>query len=103
MKCIDSATRDDLAKSSTILQCILSILEFECAKSHIQPEVIGVEENQAMVNVDPMDIDQMLRVCDAVNRQFQRLDRDYTCKITNDVDGFITCTAGKLDEYILLS
>ena len=103
MKCVDEHTREDLAKSSTILQCILAILDFECNKSHCQPEVVGVENDEALVCVDPLNFDQMIRVCEAVNKQFQRVDGKYTCQIENEVDGFILCHATPLKDYIQLS
>jgi len=103
MKFIDEATRDDLAKSSTILQCVLAIVDFECNKSHVQPEVIGVEDNEAMISVDPLDFDQMLRVCESVNKQFQRIDNQYTCQIANEVDGFLSCFVTELKDYKQLS
>lgn len=99
MKFIDDATRDDLAKSSTILQCILAILDFECHRYSCQPEVIGVEKDEAMVNVEALRFEEMIEVCNSVNKQFTRKDKASTCFITNDVDGFISCRAGLLDEY----
>mgnify|MGYP003330940583 CR=1 FL=1 len=102
MKFIDEATKDDLAKSSTILQCILASLDFECGKYMIQPEVIGVEGNEAMVNVDALEFEQMVEVCNKVNTQFKRKDTKFTCIITNEVDGFISCIASELKDYIQL-
>jgi hypothetical protein len=99
VKFIDDSTRDDLAKSSTILQCILASLDFECNKFHIQPEVIGVDSNEAMVSVDPMSFEQMIQVCNTVSGQFKRHDNAFTCKITNEVDGFVSCFATGLEDY----
>lgn len=102
MKFIDEHTRDDLAKSSTILQCVLAILDFECNKSHVQPELIGVEDNKAMVAVD-LEIEHLTEICQAVNKQFRRRDNKYTCVVSNEVDGFIECEAVPLSEYELLT
>lgn len=103
MTFIDEATRNDLAKSSTLLQCILAILDFECHKYSCYPEVIGVEENEAMVNVEALRFEEMVEVCNSVNRQFQRKDKASTCYITNDVDGFITCKSAVLSAYCQLT
>lgn len=99
MKFIDEATKDDLAKSSTILQCILASLDFECNKFLCQPEIIGVEGEEAMVNVDSLEFEQMVEVCNRINSQFKRNDDKFTCIITNDVDGFISCIASPLKTY----
>ena len=98
MKFIDEYTRDDLAKSSTILQCVLAMLDFECNKSHTQPEVIGVENNVAMVAVE-LDMEMLTEICMTVNKQFRRKDNKYTCKVSNEVDGFIECEVVGLDQY----
>jgi hypothetical protein len=103
MKCIDDHTQDDLAKSSSTLQCILSILDYECARFHFQPEVIGVSDNVATVNLDPMDDAEIMHVCIKVNRQFQRLDKKPTCAQQDHGKTFVRCEAVALTEYIRLT
>jgi hypothetical protein len=102
LKFIDEGARDDLAKSSTILQCILAILDFECNKSHTQPEIVGVDRDIAMVAVD-LDMERMLEICEIVNKQFKRKDHKFTCIVSNEIEGFIECEALPLDQYEFLT
>lgn len=99
MRFIDEASRDDLAKSSTILQCILSILDFECNKFHFQPEIVGVQDNIALVNLDPMSDAEIMEACKKVNSQFQRIDKKFTCVHQEHGKTFVKCEAGLLGDY----
>lgn len=99
MKFIDESTKDDLAKSSTILQCILAILDYECNKFHFQPEVVGVQDNIAYVNLDPMTDIEIMQACIEVNKQFQRIDKKPTCHQQDHGKTFVFVEARPLDEY----
>lgn len=99
MKFIDDYTKDDLAKSSTILQCILAILDYECNKYHFQPEVVGVQDNIAYVNLDPMTDVEIREACMEVNKQFQRVDKKFSCYQQEHGKTFVFCEALKLSEY----
>lgn len=99
MKFIDEATKDDLAKSSTILQCILAILDYECNKYHFQPEVVGVQDNIAYVNLDPMTDAEIMEVCIQVNKQFQRIDKKPTCYQQEHGKTFVFVEALLLENY----
>jgi hypothetical protein len=79
MKFIDEAAKDELAKSSTTLQCILSILDYECNRFHMQLEVIGVTDNVALIDLDPLGNEEIMAVCMKANQQFQRRDGQFTC------------------------
>lgn len=103
MKFVDEATRDDLAKSSTILQCILAILDYECNLYHFQPEVISVQNNVATVNLDPMKDGEIMEACMKVNKQFQRLDKRFTCAQLEHGQTFVRCEASHLRDYIQLT
>ncbi len=100
---IDERTVDDLAKSSTILQCILSILDYECNKFHFQPEVAWVNNNQALVSLDAMNEAEIMDACNKVNKQFQRLDKKPTCWQQEHGKTFVKCEALPLSQYILLT
>lgn len=103
MKFIDEYTVDDLAKSSTILQCILSILDYECGKFQLQPEVAWVNRNQALVSLDGMNDAEIMDTCLRVNKQFQRLDKKPTCYQQEHSKTFVKCEALTLKEYVLLT
>lgn len=103
MKVIDDQTTDELAKSSTILQCILSILEFECAKAHAQPEVIWVGHGEALVEVDKMTSLELESACMSVNKQFQRIDKKPTCKLEEYGKTLVRCQAIDLNDYVRLT
>lgn len=103
MKCIDDQTTHELAQSSTILQCIISILEFECNKDHIQPEVIWVGDNEAMVDLDKMTNERIDDVCSKVNVQFVRRDKRLTCRQEDPNRPLVRCRALPLTEYIRLT
>lgn len=99
MKFIDDAAVENLAKSSTILQCMVQLLDFECSKYHIQAELIDAENGTALINCDPMKPEQILEVCKKVSSQFKRKDGKFSClpKETNEI--FVVCSAGKLEDY----
>ncbi len=99
MKFIDEYTKDDLAKSSTILQCILAILDYECNKYHYQPEVVGVQDNIAYLNLDPMTNAEIMEACIQVNKQFQRIDKKPTCHQQEYGKTFVFCEALSLADY----
>lgn len=104
MKTIDDATTDQLAKSSTILQCIISILDFECAKYYFQPEVIWVgDNNEALVDISEMVNEEIQAVCKAVNVQFQRIDKEPTCRQEEHDKTLIRCRALPLSNYTRLT
>ncbi len=103
MKFIDDYVRNDLAKSSTILQCILAILDYECNLYHFQPEVVSVINNVATVNLDPMRDQEIMDACMKVNKQFQRRDKAFTCSHLQHGETFIKCIASPLSDYIQLT
>lgn len=100
---LDDGVKSDLAKASTVLQCILAILDYEANKFHYQPEVIDVENNIALVNIDKMSYEQTLEVCRLVNLQFKRLDNAPTCAHVDIEDSIIFCEGLPLDQYSQLT
>ena len=96
---LDDGIKSDLAKSSTILQCVLAILDFECSKFHCQPEVIDVENNLAMVNLGGLNMIRAVHALSAVNRQFIRADGQPTCAHVDIEDSIVFCEALSLDKY----
>ena len=103
MKFIDDFARDDLAKSSTILQCILSIMDYECHRYDLQPEVIWVQDDGALISLDGMRDDEIMDICIKVNKQFQRKDKKHTCYQQEHRKTFVKCDAVKLDQYVMLT
>ncbi len=103
MKFVDDAARNDLAKSSTILQCILAILDYECNLYHFQPEVLSVFNNIATVNLDPMKTEEIMDACMKVNKQFQRMDKEFTCAPLDFQGTFVRCKATHLRDYVQLT
>jgi hypothetical protein len=99
MKFIDDAAVDSLAKSSTILQCMVQLLDFECSKYHVQAELIDAENNTALINCDPMTPQQILEVCKKVSSQFKRKDGKFSCLPKENNEIFVVCEAGKLEDY----
>jgi len=99
VKFIDDKAVDELAKSSTILQCMVHMLDFECNKFHFQPELIGAENNIAMVNCDPMTDKEIMDVCSKINSQFKRKDGRLSCVLKEMSKTFVVCEAGALSEY----
>lgn len=99
MKFVDDGVKDELAKSSTVLQCILAILDYECNKYYAQPEVIDVEQNSAVISIEKMHLDQLIQVCGLVNSQFKRRDKKPTCAHIDAEDSIIYCEAVMLDQY----
>ena len=99
MKFIDDIAKDELAKSSTILQCILSILDFECNKDYVQLEVIGVSDNVALLDLDPLSNERIMDICMKANNQFQRRDGQFTCYQQTQDKTFVKCEAKPLSEY----
>lgn len=102
MKYLDETVKEDLAKSSTILQCILSILDFECNKFHIQPEVIWARANSAMVDLDGINEDEIIDICIKVNKQFARKDKRPSCYQEEHRELMVKCESVSLDEYVML-
>ncbi len=99
MKFVDDAAVDELAKSSTILQCMVHMLDFECAKFHVQAELIMAEDGKALINCDPMDQQQIMSACEKVNRSFVRKDKNLSCVLNEMNRTMVTCRAGKLEDY----
>lgn len=99
MKFIDDQARDELAKSSTILQCMIQMLDFECNKFHFQPELIGVEQDVAMINCDPMNYQEIIDACNKVNSQFKRKDGQLSCVLNEMNKTFVLCRASELEQY----
>ena len=102
MKFIDERTQDDLAKSSSILQCILSILDFESNKFHFQPEIAWVNNNSALISLDGMSQVEIMETCIKVNQQFQRIDKKPTCWQHEHGKTFVKCEALPLSDYTRL-
>lgn len=103
MKFIDEEAKDELAKSSTTLQCIVSILDYECSKFHCQLEIVGVADNVALIDLDPLGDEQIMEVCTKANNQFQRRDGQFTCYQKDYGKSFIKCEALHISEYIKLT
>lgn len=75
------------------------MLDFECNKFHFQPELIGVENNIAMINLDPMTSSEIMEVCKTVNSQFKRKDGKLSCVLKEMSKTFVVCEAAELSEY----
>jgi len=99
VKFIDDAAVENLAKSSTILQCMVQLLDFECSKYHVQAELIDAEAGVALINCDPMSADQIMEVCKKVSSQFKRKDGTFSCVPKENNEIFVVCKAAKLEEY----
>ena len=100
---VNDAAMSELAKSSTILQCIVHQLDFECSKFHIQAELIEVSNGVAFINCDPMTQAQIIGACMTVNNRFKRKDKKLSCKLQELTDSFVTCEAGLLSDYSQLA
>lgn len=96
---LDDSIKNDLSKSSTILQCIVALLDHESNKFYGQPEVIDVENNTAMINMDKMDTDQVLAICEKVNSHFSRADKKPSCYHLEIDDSIIICESVELNQY----
>ncbi len=103
MKFIDDKAVDELAKSSTILQCMVQMLDFECNKYHFQPELIGADKDVAMINCDPMTAAEIMAACQKVNSHFKRKDGKLSCVLEEMSKTFVTCKAGALEDYSQLT
>lgn len=103
MKFIDEHVKGDLAKGSTILQCVLSILDFECNKFHVQPEVLWARANSALVDVDGISDEEVMHICIKVNKQFQRKDKKPTAYQQDHQNTYVMCETLPLDQYIMLT
>lgn len=99
MKFVNDHAMEDLAKSSTILQCIIAMLDFECNKFHYQPEVLTVINNVATIDLDPMNQEEIMEACMKVNKHFIRKDKRFTCVPMEHGQGFVKCEAGLLSDY----
>lgn len=96
---LDDTIKNDLSQSSTILQCMLALLDHEAGKFHKQPEVIDVENNIAMINMDKMHTDQILAVCEYVNSHFSRADKKPSCYHLQIDDTIVVCESVDLSQY----
>jgi len=101
MKFISDQALDELAKSSTILQCIVNQLDFECSQYHAQPELISAEDEKAIIDCDPLTDDQLMMICERVNGRFIRKDKKFSCVLSEMNNSFVTCEAGILSDYQL--
>lgn len=99
---VSDSVKEELSKSSTILQCALSILDFECNRYHHQPQIFEVEGECAMIDMDKMNHIQIMEVCMAVNRQFKRSDNKPTCYHLDTDDTIVICETAELSEYSCL-
>jgi hypothetical protein len=99
MKFIDAQAVDELAKSPTILQMIVHSLDWECGLYQIQPELVGVNGNQALINCDPLRFEEINAVCERVNKLYKRRDRTITCHLQESSKTFVVCEAGALEVY----
>ncbi len=81
MTFLDEEVRDAFHKISTLMQIVVSILEFECAKFHGQLELIGCEEDVSLLACPDMRTTDMFTVCDKINSQFKRYDKKFTCVV----------------------
>lgn len=101
MRFVSDESLDELAKSSTILQCIVNQLDFECSQYHVQPEFIAAQSGKAIVCCDPLTPDQIMMICERVNKQYVRKDKRLTCVLNEINKTFVTCEAGILADYYL--
>ena len=101
MKFVSDEALDELAKSSTILQCMVNQLDFECNQYHVQPEFIGAEYGKAIICCDPLTPDQIMMICERVNKQYTRIDKKLSCVLNEMNKTIVTCEAGKLSDYNL--
>jgi hypothetical protein len=100
---LDEDTRHSFHQAGTLLQIMVSILEFECAKFHGQLECIGCEEQTALIAVEGVSFNLLSQMCELVNKQFKRKDGAYSCKISEQRQGLVICKASDLKEYIELT
>ena len=100
---VDEEARHELATSTTILQMMLAVLDFECNKHSVQPELIGCSNGIAIISVDPMGVSAIVGACELVNKQFKRKDGKYSCSIQDTSDRLVECFATKLEDYHLIS
>ena len=103
MKFIDEYAVADLAKASSTLQCILSILEFECTKYLIQVEVIWVNGQNVLVSLDGLTETEVQDVCLKVNKQFRRKDGKFTCWQKEHRKTYVECEALPISDYTMLT
>ena len=88
---LDEETRLEFHKSSTLLQIICQMVDFECAKFTEQIEVIAIDDSTALLQALNMGEVQMREVCMTVNKQFKRRDREYTCRVGDSQLHYIKC------------
>jgi hypothetical protein len=103
VKFIDETSQHDLAQSSTILQCMVHMVDFECNKFHIQAELVGAENGTALIDCDPLTHDQIIDVCNKVNKHFVRKDGSFSCKPKENFKTFVVCEATGLEGYSQLA
>lgn len=96
---LDDESRHMFHQSSTLLQIICQMLEFECAKHSAQVELIACESGLAIMGVQQITFDQLTDACQTVNKQFQRVDKTFTCKISERRMGIVECYASDLADY----
>jgi hypothetical protein len=98
---VSDAALDELAKSSTILQCMVNQLDFECNQYHVQPEFLCADRDVATICCDPLTPDQIMMICERVNKQYTRIDQKLSCVLHEMNKTIVTCHAGKLSDYRL--
>jgi hypothetical protein len=98
---VSEESLDELAKSSTILQCIVNQLDFECNQYHVQPEFLAASDGKAVICCDPLTPDQIMMICERVNKQYVRKDKRLSCVLNEINKTIVTCEAGKLSDYNL--
>jgi len=101
VKFVSDQALDELAKSSTILQCMVNQLDFECNQYHVQPEFISAEDDQAIICCDPLTPDQIMMICERVNKQYIRIDKKLSCVLNEINNTIVYCKASKLSDYQL--
>lgn len=100
---VSDQARDELAKSTTILQMMIHMLDFECNKHGVQPELIGCRSGIAMISVDPMGVSAIIGACEKVNQHFKRTDGKFSCSIQDTDARLVECFATGLADYHLVS
>lgn len=101
MKFVSDQALDELAKSSTILQTMVNQLDFECAQYRVQVELIAAQDDTAIIDCDPLTPDQIMMICDRVNRMYSRKDQKLSCVLNEMNKTFVTCQATELKDYNL--
>lgn len=98
MTYLDDETRDMFHRVSTLLQIVVSILEYEVAKFHVQLHLIGAEIDIALLAAEGMRDQDMFAVCDKINQQFKRTDKKLTCVVHDTTLKLFKCFVTNQNE-----